>query len=319
MIESAQEALQHWRQRDWDLLQPLMQAHRHTLQEMSRVLGPALDNMLRTDTLAVARLIETLGAEQIAGLSRMAETVQTIMASVGAERWNAIANLRSNLIGSLPNLRPSTDEFHLTREALRDADLHALVGPVPYHVVAGVGGVETKVQGAWLTNRILGFTRSQEFACELEEAFKKSLTLQDRWPAVAEALVAHKQRRYLLSIPTLLAQTEGVVGDALILSGLIQPQRGKLYILDADGNRKRDKKDKFLEIHGATDLARESRRIDDATLNTIADYVTTIFVGNRNPILHGRRQKYRSPKLSAQSLLALLIFAGGVREFEQAG
>jgi len=228
----------------------------------------------------------------------------------------------SRLVSQLPDVRVLAAQFEAFEEengAIRQAGLADLVNPLPAYLFRGVRRVDQRVRTAWLTNQVLHFSRTDEFAEEIEHAFSGSVVLARRWPVIAEALDAHRSRRYLLSIPPLLAQTEGVVGDALVLRGIVRPAAGKLYVLDSKGKRARDAKGKFIMISGAHDLANRSKQLDHETLQSVADYITTIFVGNRNPILHGRKPAYSSPKLSVQSLLALLFLAEAVSEFEASG
>jgi hypothetical protein len=44
--------------------------------------------------------------------------------------------------------------------------------------------------------------------------------LGKRWPVIEEALWTHRNRRYLLSVPPLLAQVEGAIADAMILKNI---------------------------------------------------------------------------------------------------
>jgi hypothetical protein len=92
-----------------------------------------------------------------------------------------------------------------------------------------------------VTLALLTLTRSEEFAAELKERVLGSSVLEHRWEIVEQALDARRRREYLLSIPPLLAQIEGVIADALVLKNLAVPVGHKLYARGADGELRREK------------------------------------------------------------------------------
>lgn len=242
--------------------------------------------------------------------------------AVARNQFPAIEAMHPKIMDLLPNISQlvvQAKELRQAQEALESAGLDALVRPLPFYLLQGLGGVDARVRPAWLINRLLQFSRTDDFASEIESTFFHSMVLRDRWPLVEEAILMHREGRYLLSIPPLLAQTEGVVGDALVLKGIVRPLKGKLYVKDDHGSRQRNRKGDYVTISGASDLAACAKKLDHETLNSVASYLTTVFIGSRNPILHGRKPKYRSPKLSVQSIFVLYMLSGAIREFEKSG
>ena len=172
------------------------------------------------------------------------------------------------------------------------------------------------MQEAHVTNRVLLLTRSDGFGKQLRERLLASSVLRRRWPIVDEALRAHKQRNYVLSIPPLLAQVEGIIADALILKNLVKPKGKKLLARQADGSLKRGKDGDAVELRGIGSLVTHSDFQSDLALKDTASFLTTQLVGNRNAILHGRDTSYGRAKLSAQILLVLLVLVSEVDAFE---
>lgn len=271
------------------------------------------------DTAQLSRSVDAVFATR-SSIQQIADVMRGSAAAAAETQLRAVDAIRPRLIDLLPDITAliaQAQEFHNVQEALKAAGFDALAEPLPFYVFKGIDTVDERVRSAWLTTRLIQLSKTDDFTRELETAFLGSVILRDRWPVVAEALAVHQEGRYLLSIPALLAQTEGVVGDALVLKGIVRPIKGKLYVKDVRGRRQRNSAGQFVTISGASELAARARKLDHETLNSVADYMTTIFVGSRNQILHGRKPKYRSPKLSVQSVFALYMLSGAVREFEE--
>lgn len=176
--------------------------------------------------------------------------------------------------------------------------------------------VSPKVQQAVITNKILAQTRSNEFEAALRDRMQNSTLLQRRWRIVALALEAHRNRQYLLSIPPLLAQVEGIFTDMLILKGMAIARNGKLYARGADGKEKRDKNQKPIPLTGLSQKAAHSRFQNHDVVQRIVDLFMKYLTENRNAILHGQQTTYGRAKLSTQTLLVLHILAQALSEFE---
>lgn len=176
--------------------------------------------------------------------------------------------------------------------------------------------VNPKIRSAVITNELAAETRRTEFEQKLQQIFQESSVLRRRWPIIAQAIKAHRRREYNISIPALLAQVEGIVGDALILNGLVASQGHKLYMKEANGKLKRDKKGKLIEARGVGSLIQRSTWQTQPVLQEVADLITTQIAGERNHILHGRKTTYGTAKLSVQGLLLLFVISAEVFVFE---
>jgi hypothetical protein len=164
------------------------------------------------------------------------------------------------------------------------------------------------VRNAAFTNSIAATTRHKNFEEQLHQLFQRSSVLRRRWKIVAQAICAHRRREYHISVPALLAQVEGIIGDALILKKLVHREGNQLYLKE-NGKLKQGKNGDRVKATGLDSLIRHSKWKDDAVLNGVADLITTQLAGERNGIMHGRRVDYGTAKLSVQGLLLLLVLA----------
>ena len=186
-------------------------------------------------------------------------------------------------------------EGYLFRDSWSSEDLYQLLG---IHLV------DSRVRRAVLTNKLLAITRSNDFALDLKNKFQDSLILIHRWNIIENALEAHANRGYLLSIPALLAQLEGILADTLVMKGLVYIKNGKVFAKGNEGRRP-------IELKGMYHLAdkvKKSELQNDQDLQLFANLLTYSLSGERNRILHGRNVDYGKAKLS----VSLLIYISGL-------
>jgi hypothetical protein len=183
--------------------------------------------------------------------------------------------------------------------------------------VASFAHIDPRVRDAVVTNRLAAVTRSEEFESWLEEEFTGSPVLSHRWEIVRQAVEAHRRKEYLISIPALLAQVEGVIGDALISKNRAVTDGRKLYRLGEDGRLDLNIKNKPVELRGLTELMNHSDFSEYEALEDALSFFTDSLIPWRHAILHGRNTSYGKAKLSVQALLILLLFAMELRAFEE--
>ena len=175
-----------------------------------------------------------------------------------------------------------------------------------FRIFANLG---PKTLDATMTKIWLKLTRQEGFKDELKERFQKSIMLRRRWSIIESAWEAHRRGDYLLSVPVLFTQIEGILGDALILNHKARKKDGKLFVLGSDGKQ--------------TELTGISAIIDQPYFKTILRLEEVIkllredkIVQERNAILHGRKTLYGRAKLSTQSLLLIYVLIREAAEFE---
>jgi hypothetical protein len=115
--------------------------------------------------------------------------------------------------------------------------------------------------------------RTEWFEDCLEEEIVGSSVLRPRWEIIRQALGAHKRREYLISIPTLLAQIEGAIGDALVLRNLAAKDGHKLYLLGTDGRPALDSKNKPIELKRLTGLVNNLDIFDYEALEEARSFI----------------------------------------------
>lgn len=183
--------------------------------------------------------------------------------------------------------------------------------------LVGIDQVDNRVRSAVVTNRLLGITRRQGFFDEIRLRFSESSVLSRRWRVIEQALIAHRNRHYAISIPTLLAQIEGIFTDALVLKGTVKQDNGKLYARDPSGALKLNKNGDPIELHGLRLKVKHSDLQDEPLLHDLARFFTDYLVKGRNDILHGRIVDYDKAKLSVQLLLYTHLLAVEFADYER--
>lgn len=233
------------------------------------------------------------------------------------------ASIYSNYVfQSLPDLSKLFDplEQSLRGRAVVDAAGYGFAVPVlTWNFLAKLAKtreISPKVRSAVTTNRLLAVTRSAEFHDALMTVFGSSPLLSRRLKVVEAVLHAHHNRNYLLSIPALLAQVEGVLGDLLLLRGLVCIKGGKVYAKDLNGKAKMNTKGKMVELNGLSRLVSHSKLRDQDQFKALVQYITDEFIPGRNQIMHGRKTAYGQAHRSAQALFVLLILSRVVADLE---
>jgi len=227
--------------------------------------------------------------------------------------------ITQGLFASLPNTAEWEELLKESAEAnlaFAQAGYSFINHLVSYSSIRQFASINTKVRSAVITNSMAAKTRSKEFEQHLQQLFEQSSVLLCRWPIVVQAIHAHRQRDYYVSVPALLAQVEGIIGDALILKNLIHREGNHLYIIE-NGVIKRGRDGNRVEAKGLHSLIQQSRWKDDEVLQGVADLITTQLAGERNGIMHGRRVNYGKAKLSVQGLLLLLVLTTMFTDLEK--
>lgn len=173
-----------------------------------------------------------------------------------------------------------------------------------------------KTLDATVTKIWLRLTKRDSFKDELKERFQNSTILRRRWIIIEHAWTAHSRGDYILSIPALFSQIEGILGDALILNKKAKNKDGKLFLLDLNGSIKTEN-GKQIELAGILPI------IDQPYFNGISSLEEIVkllrednLAKERNAILHGRKTLYGRAKLSTQLLLLVYVLIREAAEFE---
>ena len=200
------------------------------------------------------------------------------------------------------------DEFEENDAALLDDEGYLLRDSWFIRTViqlVGIHQVDHRVRAAVITNKLLGYTKKREFAESLEEHFNKTPILSRRWRIIENALDAHRNRGYLLSVPALLAQVEGILADALVMKEIVYVDNGKVYSKNYRNGKPR-------ELKGMYELANEVKKTElqeNREFRMFANLLIGSLARNRNMILHGRNVDYGKANLSVKLILYILGLA----------
>jgi len=282
--------------------------------EQFAILGRGLSNaMVRSALLAVeeqSRLIRaaaTIPARQIDAIVRSLGTSFAIQ----------------DLVRTLPSAREIVAAWRGQKATIeRGAEIlnkqgfsfaETLVGT---RLAVSLARVPQRVWGAQTTNRLLAFTKSEPFRLALEEHVGSSEVAKRRWRIIAEALVAHSCRQYVLSVPALFAQVEGLFTDSMIVNGLAEIRNGKVYALDDAGNAKLNKKSKQVRLIGLGSKVQHSPYQNHTVLSEVVGALVESLTHKRDCVLHGSDTSYGTAKLSTQLMLLVHILAKEILAFE---
>lgn len=281
------------------------------IQKMQKVLEPVFDNIRNS----LHQMVETVVGNLQANLNRIADSVRIEIPKIQVGRFFENLPDFSQVAKQLETYSKAAKAANVLDEGGYRFLLHYwTLGDVSEF--AGIDRLDTKIRNAVVTNKLLHMTRQAEFTQTLKESFQKSSILRRRWKVVEQALIAHKNRNYVLSIPTLLAQVEGMFTDALVLKGIVVRVKGELYANDGTGKPKLDTKGKPMKLHGLGQKVKHSDLQFEDILKGLAEFFASRLVPERNSIMHGSYVTYDTAKLSLQLVLNIYLLAAEFVDFE---
>lgn len=169
--------------------------------------------------------------------------------------------------------------------------------------------IPDQVSDAVVTNKLLSITRKESFYEELIDFFNDSSILKERKEIIDSAYTAHKNRNYLLSVPVLLTQIEGIINEMLILRGEAKLIKGKFFARNKDGSLKLNKNNNPIKLTGLKWKIDHSKFKNDKILKEIANSISDKLIFERNEILHGQGVNLIKPKLSTKCLLIIFVLS----------
>lgn len=156
--------------------------------------------------------------------------------------------------------------------------------------------------GLWL--------RSSEFYDDLMESMQGFGRSRQRIAIVRDALKAHSERRYSLSVPVFISQAEGMLTDFLVQSRLVRRAGARVYAVDpGSGAIKLDRNGDKVQLLGWDRKLQSARTTANAVMDDLATDLVGFFIPQRNAILHGHALRYAEHKQSAYALLVGAVTA----------
>lgn len=144
-------------------------------------------------------------------------------------------------------------------------------------------------------NRLMQNWHSQSIIDKILNDWKSLVWLHDRLPILQDAILAHKDGLYTLSIPTLIPQVEGILVDNLRITGHMDSKKFKQYIESL--------------LHPALIIKNKNMNIKDFVANTL---LTKFILGSgdivpfsRHSIAHGANISYATQSNSLKVILLI--------------
>lgn len=284
-----------------------------------------LKNVNEAAIYAANNLKETIGnidyifkgfQEQIRELSEAVTSVTSSLSNM-IETSN-LRDIVTGFVSSLPDpveLQKHIDDIEEAEKILENKGYGFANHLWSVSFIKEFNNIPNEVSSAVVTNKLLSVTRSKSFYKELTSLFSDSPILKERQDIINSAYKAHKDRNYLLSVPVLLTQIEGIINQMLILRGEAKLINGKFYARNTDGTLKQDKKGDPIKLTGLKWKLDHSKFKNDEILSGIANSISNKLIFQRNEILHGQSIKAIKPKLSTQCLLIIYVLSNELRYY----
>ena len=255
--------------------------------------------------------------------SAIIASVNDVFRTINSDLSNLIRSASSQLFTSLPEvgvIQRVLDDIALTAKSkgrMEDAGYGLVVETFGIDLYRSVGQYSFKTAKATVTKKLARELASREAVADMESLFTGSKALHKRWPIVRDALEAHRQQKYNLSVPVLMAQIEGIVGDLLIVRTKVKSRGRDLLLLDKNGHIEMDR-GKPKKIHGLKGLLDRDKFADNDLLEKVSESISDALLtgANRNGALHGRWTSYGKAQWSVKSILILWIAAFCLAELE---
>lgn len=238
--------------------------------------------------------------------------------------YNNLENFRSALFPSLPDLssffegleryqQEFDEKFDQLLKELDESDFELAILVLEEEFAFKVANSKPTARKGVITKKLTTVTSTPEFIQELEVLFACKI-LQKRWPIVRQGLLAHQSRQYILSIPVLLSQIEGIFTDLLVQRKLAYKNKLNIFALNPDGSTKVNKKNERIKLDTLSQKTRHAKgKFEELFISATVDEIIEGIIPKRNSILHGKNIGYASAKLSTQTVLLIQYLASQVK------
>lgn len=347
-VAETKEALREVSQRLYPHIEQSLAEMRRTATSFSPAVLQRIDELVRAPNHMIRAIQEAITTpnEEFAALGRALSSAAVQAAVLAVEeqgrliRGVAVAASRQieaisnsltvaiptcDLVRRLPSAREIVEVWQRQELAVAKGEkaldeegfsfARSLVG---VNLAVTLAQVPKQLRGAQATNRLLNFTKSEAFRVALEDRVIGSDVSKRRWEIIEKALGAHCSRAYILSVPALFSQMEGMFTDSMIMNGLAEIRNNKLYALNSAGSPKLDKKGHRVRLTGLDSKTHHSPYQNNPILNKVVGALDQALTGKRNGVLHGSDTAYGRAKLSTQLMLLVFILAAEILAFEQA-
>jgi hypothetical protein len=184
------------------------------------------------------------------------------------------------------------------------------LGEMPYSDLKELYYIhKTKGKDA-VNSYFLHFFKQEENISKLIEFLQTDQYFAPRIHILQDALYAHLNSKYTLSIPVLYSQIDGIVVDVAVAGGIkrieikdkTNPKKPKIVFQTSDGSRVRN--------YDFANVIDEYNEIKGFFFDKLAKYLKDDLYFERNDILHGRKIDYNTETNSMRLILILLELKG---------
>ena len=151
-------------------------------------------------------------------------------------------------------------------------------------------------------------TCDTSFEANVWQVFTGTITLKERIKNITEALEAHRNGQFTLSVPALMAQLEGVITDMLVLRGIV--------FRDGSKARRIDNRAELAGLKGKIDLyAQQFQNIPPVT--RVRQFIIDRIAPDRNYTQHGAPNDNYSVEISTHLLILIYYFGSQLMAWER--
>ncbi len=283
-------------------------------KSFNQSLDPSREWPITNFSLALQEISENRRsiAEQITEImeagSRLAEDIAQTMDALARINtgaiWKAIHDYHKQYMHYIAEDQKVLEEqhYHLNEFWMHDA----------MHQIFGIHLVHPELQEEQLHGKLMSLIENEEFDDELNQYVKFSPELQARLPIVEQALEAHRNERYLVAIPSLLTQFEGLLVDYLEKKNVLAIVNNRPKQLKNLSNPKKG------WLRGLKDVAGEIEASENELygFQGLVDHVADRLADERNEILHGRKTDYDNASFSVNLIMLIAGLFNGIHMHE---
>ena len=278
------------------LLPSIQESHKNLINSITPIFKSINQNVLEvlkpfSQTIKISELFNSTYANEISSLSlELSEFTKGIVSDKLAQ--NPFQILEESQ--SEKAIKYAHDELKFITEAEWVMGIRRIIR----------NGLNNNLPKRTIVHQLITLSRSDDFIKIIEGSLLEIPEIRKRKHLIMEAVKAHTERRYYLSIPIFLIQIEGMITDCLLARRIAirgKVDRNKIHIRKNNNMRGNEleglvnKVNRLAKGHGASILQKKSRI-------HVADDISKF----RNSILHGYSCTYGKPLVSLQMLMLCL-------------
>lgn len=287
-------------------------------QNLATTLKPAIEAVIKSAQQNLAATLKPIieeinnNALQATQAFLQIQKVSTLYHSVYSKEISSLSSVLSEFTKGIVSDRLAfpllSFEQSQTQEAHEYA-LHQLKFIKEAEWVVGIrriikNGLKKHLPKRTIVHQLISLSRGEDFVRIIEASLLEVPEIKKRKHLIMDAVNAHAERRYNLSVPIFLIQIEGMITDCLLARKIAirgKDDKSKIHVRtksNRPGNELKGLEDKVNRLSNRSDaivLEKQSRI-----------HVATDIRKLRNSILHGTSCAYGKPLVSLQMLMLCL-------------